>query len=453
MSVRKYKLSKYIESVDLSFEDDMNEVMLFAMRTVKLHRIRKGLFNKLEKGEFDRIPSQIISELIRDKALVKRNDPEVKTVLEENDIMTSENRNLYFVIQPGANCQLGCHYCGQVHNKKTMSEELMDKVVRRIKKKINESTSNAEKLSVTWYGAEPLMALTQIRYLTPKLIELSKNYNLEYDPDIITNGVGLKKNIISELIEDMKISRFQITIDGTKEYHNKRRITKSGRETFDIILGNLVELVNNSVFKSNNCRVLLRINIDKNNYLNVNSFINFLAEQKIQKYTRLDFAPIVDWGGNKASDISLTRDELAEHEINWFLEALKNGFMVDDFIPSRGPACMVINPTSEVYDAYGEVTPCYEMNYTDMYKDTNHIIGNLNTDKFSDEISPLRNWHKDIIQNYPCYECKYLPVCGGSCPKNWLKNEPTCPTFKFNLGDRLVLEYLSKKNKLIEVIS
>ena len=89
---------------------------------------------------------------------------------------------------------------------------------------------------------------------------------------------------------------------------------------------------------------------------------------------------------------------------------------------------------------------------TDLYKDTEHIIGNLNSNVFSEKISPLRNWHTEIIQDYPCYTCKFLPVCGGSCPKNWLKNEPTCPTFKFNMGDRLILEYLKKKGKLLELI-
>ncbi len=60
------------------------------------------------------------------------------------------------------------------------------------------------------------------------------------------------------------------------------------------------------------------------------------------------------------------------------MEALKLGFMVDNFIPNRGPACMVVNPTSEVYDAYGEVTPCYEMNYTDLYKRRpTFIVGRL----------------------------------------------------------------------------
>lgn len=111
------------------------------------------------------------------------------------------------------------------------------------------------------------------------------------------------------------------------------------------------------------------------------------------------------------------------------------------------------NPASEVYDAYGYVTPCYEMNYTKLYENSNHIIGNLNkSEKFNND-SPLRNWHNMLRMNkYPCTTCKYLPVCGGSCPKDWYKNELTCPTFKFNLKDKMMLEYLNKKGELKNLV-
>lgn len=450
--MKKYKLSIYNEVVEIDSEEESKEVILFAMRSGKIHRMQKDVYENAKNEKFDLIPTKILSELIRDNAIVRIDEDETLATLKENDLMVLENRNLFFVIQPGANCQLGCGYCGQTHTKKQMTEELMDKVIQRIESKIIASTTNADTLSITWYGAEPLLALSQIRYLSPKLISLSEKYKLDYDPDIITNGLGLKENILKELIDTYKIRRFQITIDGNEENHDTRRFTKKGEPTFNIILNNVINLVNNEYFLKYGCVVLLRINIDKTNCNDVIPFIHFLATKNIQKHLRLDFAPIVDWGGNKASAVSLTRDNLAEYEINWFMEALKLGFMVDDFIPSRGPACMVVNPTSEVYDAYGEVTPCYEMNYTDLYKDTEHIIGNLNTNVFSDKLSPLRNWHSEIIQDYPCYSCKFLPVCGGSCPKNWLKNEPTCPTFKYNIGDRLILEYLKKKGKLMELI-
>ena len=44
----KFKLSKYLESVDLStYDTEIDEVLLFAMRTGRLHRIRKDIYHLL----------------------------------------------------------------------------------------------------------------------------------------------------------------------------------------------------------------------------------------------------------------------------------------------------------------------------------------------------------------------------------------------------------------------
>lgn len=442
-----YKLSKYIEVIDLSKINGENQVLLFPMRSGKLIKIKKEFFDKLQEEYFSEIPQHVMFQLIKNKVLVAKSENETTLVLNENDVLLTDNKNLYFVIQPGANCQLGCHYCGQTHTNKFMNKGLMDKVIMRIESKIKEKYK-PKRLSITWYGAEPLLAMEQIRYLTPKLIDLCKKYNLEYNPDIITNGLGLKENLIYELIDKHKIRIYQITLDGTQEFHDKRRYTKSGHGTFNIILKNILSLIQHPSYIKSEANLALRINIDKTNQHNVVPFLRLLVSKEIEKQITISFAPIVDWGGNNASQNSLDRDAFASEEMEWVFEALRLGFTVEEFLPDRGPACMVVNPGSEVYDAEGYITPCYEMNYTKMYKNTEHIIGNLISNKYQNKPSLLRNWHKDIIQNYPCYTCKYLPVCGGSCPKNWIKNEPTCPSFKYNLSDRLVLDYLNKKGLL-----
>jgi uncharacterized protein len=33
----------------------------------------------------------------------------------------------------------------------------------------------------------------------------------------------------------------------------------------------------------------------------------------------------------------------------------------------------------------------------------------------------------------------FLPVCGGSCPKHWGEGDPPCPSYKFNIQQRLDL--------------
>ena len=123
--MKKYKLSIYNEVVEIDSEEESTEVILFAMRSGKIHRMQQEVYENAKNEKFDLIPTKILSELIRDNAIVRIDEDETLATLKENDLMVLENRNLFFVIQPGANCQLGCGYCGQTHTKKQMTEELI----------------------------------------------------------------------------------------------------------------------------------------------------------------------------------------------------------------------------------------------------------------------------------------------------------------------------------------
>ncbi len=59
------------------------------------------------------------------------------------------------------------------------------------------------------------------------------------------------------------VYRFQITLDTTKEFHNKRRITKEGVETFDLIINNILNIVNEEYYTALTDRpIFIRMNID-----------------------------------------------------------------------------------------------------------------------------------------------------------------------------------------------
>ncbi len=164
----------------------------------------------------------------------------------------------------------------------------------------------------------------------------------------------------------------------------------------------------------------------------------------------IDFCPIVNWGDNNAEANSLSTDEFASKEIDWTLYAIKSGFKYRTVIPSRSTApCMVVNEDAEVYDANGNIYPCYEFPYTPKYETDEYKIGNL---MFPEETynpnAVTRNWNNDITKNIShCPTCKLFPVCGGGCPKRWYNKEIGCPSFKLNIQDRLVLEYIIKESK------
>ncbi len=77
-------------------------------------------------------------------------------------------------------------------------------IIDRIEEKLLHN-KNYKALSVTWYGAEPLLGLKQIKDLTPKLLDLALKYNLKYTHDMITNGLLLKEKVFKELVDDFGI--------------------------------------------------------------------------------------------------------------------------------------------------------------------------------------------------------------------------------------------------------
>lgn len=120
--------------------------------------------------------------------------------------------------------------------------------------------------------------------LSSSFIEICKSKKWHYWSKIVTNAVSLKRNIALELIRDCKVTYFQITIDGTKEFHDTRRVTKKDANgTFDIILSNLLSLIELEEFTQSRSFVEIRMNIDKTNYESIPDLIDLLEEKGVNK--------------------------------------------------------------------------------------------------------------------------------------------------------------------------
>lgn len=441
-----YKVSRYLIFSDIldDTQQDLKRIA-YSTRTGEAVILSDAVYVAIQNNDFSTLESSVLQLLFKMEILVPYDENEFETILNQNIEIEKDNQALSFVIQPTANCQLGCHYCGQSHAKHTMDDHFIPKIMERIAYMSANKKYNS--LGITWFGGEPLMGYSQIKKLSGNFIDLCREKKWNYWSKIVTNAVSLKKNIALELIKECKVSYFQITIDGTKEFHDQRRVTKKDANgTFDIILANLLDLLDLEEFKSTRSFVEIRMNIDKTNYQSIPELIDLFVEHKVhEKNVGLTFAAILDWGGNDASSASLSNEFFAEREIEWYMYAAAKGFKVSDVIPSRQFApCMVVNESAEVFDAYGNIFPCYELPITPVYNSPEYKIGNLMLPPETDNKNAItRNWFKDIKKGISwCPDCTYFPVCGGGCPKEWYNAKPACPSFKFNGEDRVILQHL-----------
>lgn len=448
----RYKLSYYLVVTDVLDESAaVPNRMIYATRSGKALVIKESIYQLLLKGEFKAVPMEIMSALLNNMVIVRSDEDELMSILEENEIGINNSDKLSYTIQPGANCQLGCDYCGQVHTNQTMSEEHQEKMLRRIESMIE---PRHKQLAITWYGGEPIMALRQIRSLTPKLKELAARHGMGYHSDMVTNGLGFKTRVFEELVGELDVYYYQITLDGTADEHDQRRYTKKQGKTFDAIIKNILNATSHPLYDEKGCKIAIRCNINNANKDNIRHLVWYLASLDLQEKIIFDFQPVTDWGDNGASAGSMTKEEFGAYEIERMIETIQLGFTYENFIPERSnKVCMVVDEKSEVFDAYGNIYSCWELPYTPVYENSVFQYGHLDKDPSEFTRDPMRDWNKNIPTNDSwCKKCKFLPVCGGGCPQKWLEKTPACPSFKFNIEDRLVLEYLANRTGNIAAI-
>ncbi|MGB3467328.1 MAG: radical SAM protein [Cyclobacteriaceae bacterium] len=439
-------LSHY--TVFSEFLNDEKESILFSTRTSQGFVVSEDIRNSLLNGEVDSLSESTIESLRQMNIVVPESENEREEIIRDNEDTINDTDVLYEVIQPSAYCQLGCDYCGQNHTKDYITTELEEKLLERIQQKLKIKKWSA--ISIGWFGGEPLVGLPQIRSLTKRLKEIAASEGIPYQARVVTNGLSLKRKIFEELVNDLNITGVEVTLDGTAEYHDKVRHTKSKQATFDIIVANLEEIFAIPNYKELGCDVSIRCNVDHRNWEGVSPLIKYLADKNFNEYvSNFYLMGVYSWAGNDAHTKSLTKEEFANNEISWIIEMVEHGFS-PNLIPGRvKEVCMAVNPTSEMYDAFGNIYNCTEVSYTDFYKDGTYTLGNLkNTVPLDIPDKPLSDWNNQVRTDatLPCHTCRMLPVCGGACPKSWHEDMRACPSNKFNIEEKLELAYIIDNN-------
>lgn len=197
---------------------------------------------EVENRKLDPIESNIVSNMQKQGVLLANRvteieHPDVKYLPHYVDHRLSQ-----LILQVTQQCNLRCGYCvysggyaNRHHANKNMSLELAKKAVDYF---IKHSFENNE-IFLSFYGGEPLLEISLIKkiidYLETKIEGKKVGYNLT------TNATLLTGDIVEYLVK----KEFEITIslDGSKEEHDKNRKFVNGQGSFDIIMKNVKQLI------------------------------------------------------------------------------------------------------------------------------------------------------------------------------------------------------------------
>lgn len=384
-------------------------------------------------------------ELEKAGIIVDELSDEFSALIRENKEHSSDGTKLKLILLPTRACQLNCTYCGQSHFHLQMGEDIQQAAIKRLLYKIG--STQCKELYIGWFGAEPLLGLPIIRNLSRQILEICQKFQLRFKAKLITNGLLLKSGIFKELVKQWRVDEIEITLDGDQDSHDRRRVTTKGSKSFETIWRNIDEILSDS---ENHGVISIRANADSSNMENISSLIDKIHKAGWhKKIKRFYIAPVHSWG-NSAS-IGLTKERYAELEIELLSQQILDGFPVS-LLPSRVTSrCTATHKGHELIDAHGEVFCCNEYSFVPAYEsplerrrlrnafaagsvfDANE---SLDQQLASNEIRRFQ----DRISTTPCANCVFYPCCGGGCSKLWLEGHTPCPSFRYNIEERLLLK-------------
>ncbi len=453
-----FKLSQYVVSTPIYDERDGYEKhIVYGTRNGVVRIMDPHIWNSVNEGLLQGIPRSIIDDLISTRILVPKNENELLSILNENQAEILDSDDLYMVIQPTALCQLGCGYCGQKHTAKNLSQKHQDLLVEELQKRL--SARKWKSVLISWFGAEALLALDDMRLLTKRFKELAQQFGCSYSGRLTSNGVLVTKEVARELYDELDITEVHITLDGTKEYHDKSRPTKGGQGSFDKIFNNIITICESQDIK---LKIIIRCNVSWENMDGVIPLMRLLAEHNLQKRLGSFYWTLVYSWGNDADKTSPTQAEFGEREMEWYVEMYKLGFNVNVLPKRKKVTCFAVDPKAILIDATGTLFDCSEVSQVPAYEkipgisqSNKYAIGHLEHGEIPGKRK--QNVFGDFYSlvekgQVPCNTCRMLPVCGGACPKKWLEGYIPCPVTKFNIEQKLLLHYAISRMKQEETV-
>ncbi len=333
-------------------------------------------------------------------------------------------------ICPTMVCNFDCPYCFEKHRTGKMSEKVQDDVLSLAGRMLD--ASGAGRLSVCWFGGEPLLEPGIIESLSERLIALAADRHAEYSASIITNGYLLTQDIVN-MLHRVRVEFAQITVDGTGAFHDATRHLANGKGTFDHIMENLRRL-------TIPFRVNIRQNIHTGNegqFAELSAYIRQIAKES---GNRLDCYPAammenpVSVERQDRPDL-LGKEKAARVGINQ--AALQKTPGQVRFCVARSLWCLGIDDKGNLYKCEGIVDKPERRFGTAADWDP--------SDPFETACSPdMLSYYLNAakpVHHEKCRNCVWLPVCSRDCLYRWLSGKPYCLAYKDHPEEYVLTKY------------
>lgn len=394
----KYNIATFIAITEYD-----NKILLFNTLSREMIALKKREFDNLYNGVWN----ELYTILIKKRFLVPIQHDDYKLC---NQIISvakalDNNKNiLKYVIMPTMECNARCFYCFEHGAKRyPMTNEVANDVANFILK-----NSDDQKISIQWFGGEPLFNTEPIDIISTRL----KQEKINFESKMITNGYLFDQNMILKALNIWNLKTIQITLDGTEKVYNKTKnyIYKNELNAFERVINNIQLLVNHKI------KVIIRLNLDNHNSYDLYNLINYIIErfEKQEDYISIYVWLLYDNRGsqkkiNNIDDKIFLTDLLIKLED--YIE--KSGFSLKShpnaYLEYR--ACLADTDNSTIILPNGNLGCC------DHHSD-DEIYGSIYSDSIDYDVVNSWKIHHEHIEL--CKTCPLLPQCHkvAKCPED-----------------------------------
>lgn len=373
----------------------------------------------------------VLTSLLQSKVLVGRQEEE--DFLESRCMLHNKAcddiSRLALTVLVTEDCNFGCPYC---YEKNKRSVDMTPETVIRLKDFITASCP-LERLDVTWFGGEPLLRFDLMLEMSRWLVDAG----ILFSASIVTNGWGLTEEV-TRYLEEMRVSKIQVTLDGPPPVHNARRFHLERGDSHHVIQGNLDRLMLDENWQGG-----LSINcvVDEDNAYVFDETRAYWSN----RYPASDVKIRATFRDKTERGLALSGCLSREQEVDFCLQQYrKNGGSGIALLPQKNSlACLASCRNAFVVGAEGQLYKCLD------------DVGKKEMEVGSIFISP-EEWDSQVADRYrvagnsyefsKCRSCFYLPIC-TPCPNMRYRAEyakqkiSPCPPFKHRFPEFLEMHH------------
>lgn len=329
--------------------------------------------------------------------LIDDDKDEINILKQRHDYAQNHQNYCALQIAVTMQCNFGCPYCYENEDNISLSSRKQDAIINYITQNINKW----DRLCLDWFGGEPLLRPNIIKNLSKRAMALCEKTGTRYLATIITNGYLLNRKNLN-ILKKYHVREIQVTLDGGRETHDKRRFLKNGKGTFDTIVSNLIKGA--GIFD----KIIIRVNIDSQKPEDMSEL--FARLDPIRDKLQIGFMPTqttVECTGHSNNYEALHKDNenfgrlIDSHGFNPSVE----------HTPPGGLYCAAYSNNYLLIDPRGNLYHCPVIIGKPEYR-TGQLLDDGTIIKFS---KSLWNWEFDPFQDDDCKSCDCLPICMGGC--------------------------------------